>query len=134
MGLAATVTALLYGRIRAIMSYKVIAVIVMPVWAIGFATMSQASSVWLVILAMVLFGLGMGLIGPAVTVWTGESVPAQFRGRITSYLATFGFTGQFMSPIILSPIASSLGLNAVFVVLAGVSSLLFIAFLAFLRK
>ncbi|MFC2122688.1 MFS transporter [Bacteroidota bacterium] len=134
MGLAGTVTALVYGRIRAKMSYKAIVVMAMPVWIVGFATMSQASSVWLVILAMVLFGLGMGVIGPAVTVWTGESVPAQFRGRITSYLATFGFIGQFMSPIILSPIATSLGLNAVFIVLAGVSALVFIASLAFLRK
>ena len=44
----------------------------------------------------------------------GELVPASFRGRITSYLATFGYIGQFLSPIILSPVASSLGLNAFF--------------------
>ncbi|MFC1945471.1 MFS transporter [Chloroflexota bacterium] len=134
LGIAAAIASFLYGRIRAVLSYKAIVVIAMPFWAAGFAIIPQASSIWVVGLAMMLFGFGLGVIMPAAAVWAGESVPASFRGRITSYLATSGFIGQFLSPVILSPIASSLGLNAVFIVIAGISALLFVVFLTFLRR
>jgi len=133
-GIAAAITSGFYGRIRAVLSYKAMIMIVLPVWVIGFIIMSQAYSIWMVALAMMLFGTGMGVIMPSVAVWTGESVPASFRGRFTSYLATFGFVGQFFSSVILGPVASSFGLSAVFIVIAGVAALVFVLFLAFFRE
>jgi MFS family permease len=134
MGLAGAITAFTFGKIRAKLSYIEIIVIATLFWVFGFAIMSQASSTWVAGIAIVLFGFGIGLIMPTAMVWTGESVPEAFRGRMLSYLASAGFVGQFMSPIILSPIASSLGLDNVFIIIAGVSALLFIAFLVYSRK
>ncbi|MFC1908947.1 MFS transporter [Chloroflexota bacterium] len=132
--LAAGITSLVYGRIKAKLSYKAIVVVVMALWVIGFITMSQAFYVWVVGLSITLYGIGLGMMMPTVAIWVGELVPASFRGRITSYLATFGFVGQFLSPIILNPVALFLGLNNMFLVLAGACSLFFILFLVFLRQ
>lgn len=132
--LAGGVTSLMYGRIRAKLSYKAIVLITMALWAAGFNAISQAFSSWLIGLSVVLFGIGMGMIMPAVQVWVGELVPASFRGRITAYIATFTYTGQFLSPIILNPVASSLGLKAVFLVTGCFCALLFLLFLVLLRQ
>ena len=131
--LAGGVTSLMYGRIRAKLSYKAIVLIALALWVAGFTAISQALSSWLIGLSIVLFGIGTGMIMPAVPVWAGELVPVSFRGRITSYIATFSYTGQFLSPIILNPVASSLGLNAVFLVAGGLCALLFVLFLVLLR-
>ncbi len=132
--ITAGLAAFYYARIRARLSYKVIIFISLAFWTAGFATLSQAFSLWMVILSVALFGVGQGMCIPAVTVWTGELVPATFRGRITSYLATFGYVGQFMSPILLNPVAVALGVHNVFLVTASVCALLFLIFLVFIRK
>ena len=43
-----------------------------------------------------------------------EIVDVSFRGRIISYLTTFGYIGQFLSPLVFSPVVLLLGLNSVF--------------------
>jgi ACDE family multidrug resistance protein len=132
--LAGAGIALIYGKIKARLSYKGIVLIILALWVAAFTTISQAFSVWLLVFSIVLFGIGLGLTMPTVPVWVGELVPASFRGRMTSYIATFSFIGQFVSPIILSPVESTLGLNAVFLVLGAACTLLFLLFLFLLRR
>jgi ACDE family multidrug resistance protein len=133
MALVGGATSLMYGKIRARLSYKALVLTALALWAAGFAVIYQSLSVWFIVFAIMLYGLGMGVIMPAVPVWVGELVPASFRGRMTAYIATFSFIGQFISPIILSPVESSLGLSAVFLVVAIVCALFFLLFLVFLR-
>ena len=134
MGLMGGITALMYGRIRAKFSYKTIVAITLALWVVGFITLSQASTSLLVGLSAALFGVGQGMVMPTAPLWAGELVPASFRGRITSYLATFGLIGQFLSPIILSPLASSLGLNGLFLAMAVTCALLLALFLMLFRR
>jgi MFS family permease len=134
MGIASAATSLLYSRVRAKLSYRAIAVLITFLWAVALFMMSQAFSVWFVWLSIVICGIGMGIMMPAIPIWAGEQVSASYRGRITSYLGTFGFVGQFLSPIFLSPIATSLGLSWVFIVSGGVSVLIMIAFSLSLRR
>ena len=93
---------------------------------------AQAS--WMVMVSVALFGIGQGIAMPAVMVWAGELVPVSFRGRITSYLATFGFVGQFLSPVLLNPVALALGVNGVFLVTGGFCVLLVLIFAIFFRQ
>jgi MFS family permease len=134
MGFTAGITSPMYARIRANLSYKIIVAIALALWVIGFIILSKASSIWFVGLSIALFGIGQGIVMPAVQLWTGEMVPASFRGRITSYLGTFGLVGQFLSPIILSPLESSLGLNAVFLVAGVTCAVLLVFFLVLFRE
>lgn len=134
MSLVAGISSPMYARIRARLSYKTIVAIALVLWAAGFTLLSRASALWLVGLSVALFGVGQGVAMPAVQVWAGELVPAAFRGRITSYLGTFGLVGQFLSPIILSPVELSLGLNSVFLAIGVFCAVLLVLFWLFFRE
>jgi len=134
VGFVGGTTSLMYGRIRARLSYRAIVLSALALWAAGFTIISQVFAIWVIFFSIALFGVGMGMVMPAVLVWVGELVPASFRGRMTSYITTFSYTGQFLSPIILNPIASSLGLYAPFLAIGATCALLFILFLVLLRR
>jgi MFS family permease len=134
IGIVAGISAPMYARIRTKLSYKSIVAISLTLWPASFIILSQASTTWFVLLSIALFGIGQGILMPAVQLWAGEMVPASFRGRITSYLGTFGLVGQFLSPIILSQLESPLGLNAVFLVVGITCAVLLVLFLTLFRE
>ena len=134
IGIVAGISAPMYAMIRAKLSYKSIVTMSFTLWAASFIILSQASTTWFVLISIALFGIGQGILMPAVQLWAGEMVPASFRGRITSYLGTFGLVGQFLSPIILSQMESSLGLNSVFLVVGITCAVLLVLFLTLFRE
>jgi ACDE family multidrug resistance protein len=134
MALAGGLTSSMYGRIRSVLSYKMIVLIALALWAVGFTVISQASSSSIIAAAVVLFGIGQGVLLPALMVWVGEVVEISFRGRVVSYLTTFGFLGQFSAPVIFSPVVPLQGLGGVFLIGGGICALLFVVFLVGLRE
>jgi len=132
--LSAGLTSLLYGKIRERLSYKWIIVLALALWAFGFMTISQVTLVWPIVLSILLYGMGQGLVMPAIMVWVGESVPLAFRGRMTSYLATFGFVGQFCAPLIFRPVVMYFGLNSAFLTAGSVCVILFFLFIIFMKR
>jgi len=134
MTAAAGVTAFIYGKIRSRFSYRVIVTIAAALWTVAFTTISQAPSSRIIAMAVALFGVSQGLIMPTVMVWVGAVVPPSFRGRFSSYLGTFGFIGQFLSPILFAPVFMLLGLRGVFLVGAGVGAVWFVLLLSGLGK
>jgi len=123
-----------YGRIRERLSYRMIMVIALGLWTIGFPAISQYADLRVIVMSVALFGIGQGLVMPALMVWVGESVPVSFRGRISSYLGTFGFVGQFCSPLIFGPVALSFGLSYVFLTAGCASALFCLVVLVFVRQ
>ena len=132
--LSGGLTSLRYGKLRERLSYKMIILIALALWSIGFIAIFQGSYIWLIAPSIALFGIGLGMVMPASMVWVGESVPVSFRGRISSYLGTFGFVGQFFSPIIFRPVVLSLGINSVFLAAGVGCAFLFFLSLIFMRK
>jgi ACDE family multidrug resistance protein len=116
----AGVTAFIYGKIRSRFSYRVIVTIAAALWTVAFSTIAQAPDRRMMAMAVALFGVSQGLILPTVMVWIGEVVPPAFRGRFSAYLGTFGFVGQFLSPILFAPVFMLAGLEGVFGVGAGI--------------
>jgi ACDE family multidrug resistance protein len=127
---AAGATAFIYGKIRSRFSYRVIVTIAVGLWTVAFTTISQAPGSRIIALAVALFGVSQGLILPTVMVWIGSVVPPAFRGRFSSYLGTFGFIGQFLSPILFAPVLMLVGLKGVFLVGAGVGAAWFLMLLS----
>ena len=119
---SAGATAFVYGGIRSRLSYLTIVMIAVALWSAALVSISQASSTLIIALSVALFGVSHGLVLPTVMVWIGEAVPLSFRGRFSSYLGTFGFIGQFLSPIIFMPILILAGLKGVFLIAAGVGA------------
>jgi MFS family permease len=134
MAVAGGTTSLMYGKIKARLSYKTIILIALALWAVGFSAISQAFSGLLIAVSVALVGIGQGMLLPAVMVWVGETVPISFRGRIVSYMGTFGFIGQFLSPVIFGPVLLLSGLNGVFLAAGAACTILFLSFLVFMRK
>jgi ACDE family multidrug resistance protein len=126
---AAGVTAFIYGKIRSRFTYRVIVTIAVALWTVAFTVISQAPGSRVIAMAVALFGVSQGLILPTVMVWVGDVVPRSFRGRFSSYLGTFGFIGQFLSPILFAPVLMLLGLKGVFLVGAGVGAAWFLMLL-----
>ena len=129
MTASAGVTAFIYGKIRSRFSYRVIVTIAVALWTVAFTTISQAPGSRIIAMAVALFGVSQGLIMPTVMVWVGAVVPPSFRGRFSSYLGTFGFIGQFLSPILFAPVFMLMGLKGVFLVGAGVGAVWFVLLL-----
>lgn len=134
VGLAGGVTSLFYGKIKAKFSFNTIIIIALALWSAGFILISQAPFSWLISVSIILFGVGMGTVIPTIPVWVGELVPASFRGRMTSYITLFSYTGQFLSPIILSPVEAALGLNTLFLAVGLTCVFLLVLALGLLRK
>jgi MFS family permease len=126
---SAGVTAFIYGKIRSRFSYRVIVSIAVALWTVAFTTISLAPGTRIIAMAVALFGVSQGLVLPTVMVWIGEVVPPSFRGRFSSYLGTFGFIGQFLSPILFAPVFMLVGLKGVFLVGAGVGAAWFLMLL-----
>lgn len=115
MATAAGIMSLIYGKIRGLLSYRAISTVGVIIWAIVFFTISKAQSQLTIMLSVFFLGASQGLIMPTVMAWIGEVIPPSFRGRFSSYLGTFGFMGQFLSPILLAPALIHFGIRSVFI-------------------
>jgi MFS family permease len=134
MTASAGVTAFVYGKIRSRFSYERIALMAVVLWMFAFTIISQATISWIFAIGAALFGVSQGLIMPTVMVWVGAVVPPSFRGRFSSYLGTFGFIGQFLSPIVFAPVFILVGFKGVFLTGAGVGAVWFVLLLAIVVK
>ena len=132
--IASGLISLNYKVIRSKLSYKMIVLVTLAFWAVGFITISQAFSVWIIVIGVVFFGIGRGMILPAIMVWIGEKVPFWFRGRAVSYLGTLGFIGQFLSPILFGQSVPIWGLDSVFLVAGALNALVFLLFLVCMKS
>ena len=122
MTASAGAVSLVYGRIRARLSYRWIVLMSVTFWTVAFLFLSLATDSLAVIFSIALFGMSQGLIMPTVMVWIGDAVPASYRGRFSSYLGTFGFMGQFLSPILFAPVLILAGLKGVFMTGAAIGA------------
>ncbi len=116
MGVSAGIVASRYDWVKERLHYRKIVPISFLFWSIGFGVAFFGSSIWTYGLSVVLFGIGQGLALPTVMLWIGDVVSPSFLGRFSSYLSTFGFLGQFLSPIAFAPFAGWLGVGRVFMV------------------
>lgn len=88
--------------------------------ATAFLCISYGSTYEMVLVAMLLAGLGMGVMIPNANIWVMQLAPAEIRGKEIGKLTTFWFMGQFLSPIIIIPFLGFLSHSQLFFALAGI--------------
>ncbi|MGV9169540.1 MAG: MFS transporter [Promethearchaeia archaeon] len=115
MGLAGGTTATQYNWVRERVSYHNMVPVIFLLWTVGFSFASFGASIWTYILSVILFGIGQGLAFPTIMLWVGDLVPSSFHGAFSSYLSTFGYLGQFLSPIVFAPVVIWLGVDQVYI-------------------
>ncbi len=97
----------------------------------GFLCVSVSATYLLVVIAMMLTGLGMGMMIPNTNMWVMKIVPPEVRGKEIGKLTTFWFLGQFLSPIVIFPLLKFLSLSNTFMLASIVLFICSVCFLAF---
>ncbi len=120
-----------YSRIKARLSFLSIFSIGYLLMAAGFICIAFSTTYVLVVVAMMLCGLGMGMMIPNTNMWVMKIAPPEIRGKEIGKLTTFWFLGQFLSPVVIAPILKNLSLSSTFMMAAGFLFLLSLGFLIF---
>ena len=126
--LAAAITSLQFQKIKAHLSFERIAGLVFLAMGLGYMILAASNSYAIVILGLIIFGIGLGLVVPNLNVWLISAIPPAMRGRAIGGLTTSLFLGQFLSPIITQPILGLGGMAGAFRIVGSASILLGVVF------
>jgi len=118
-----------YAKLRSVLGYGPLLRITAVCWTLAFALLGLTGHAALVVIGNGLFGLGMGILMPAVTVLIGDTAPPALRGQATALSGTASFAGQFCSPLILGPLVDSTSVKTGFLACAGAAAVLLLALL-----
>lgn len=114
MTLVGALTSMQFKKIKARLSHTHIYAVFAALMGIGYLGLALANSYTIVIVAMVVSGLGFGLLMPNVNVWTVSLVSPSIRGKAVGGLATFFLLGQFVSPLLVEPLVRTIGIGLSF--------------------
>ena len=125
-GLAGGVSAAVYDRLIVRTSRPVLVAAALVLWTVAFAGATLVDSPLSAVPSVVGFGLGLGLVFPSAFGWIEALAPVDRQGQFSSYLASAGYTGQFIAPVAFGPLVPVFGVQGVFgaAALLAVGSLL----------
>ena len=109
-----------YSRLKDRFSFYSIFAAGYLLMALAFGIVALAQSYLMMTLAMMIAGLGMGMMIPNTNIWVMRIAPLEIRGREIGRLTTFWFLGQFLSPSLLLPVSRSLTISNTFYFAAGI--------------
>ena len=121
LSLAMSAAGLGYVHLRARVTRRVLLRNAFLVWTAALLVLALVDVPVALLVAPVLFGLGMGLAVPALTVLTADHAPPGHRARAVALLATAGFTGQFVAPLLFGPLHAATSVTTAFLAAAGLA-------------
>lgn len=121
-GLAGGISAAFYSRLIARTSRPVLVGVALVCWSLAFGGATLVDSTLTAIPSVIAFGLGLGLVFPSAFGWIEALAPVDRQGQFSSYLASAGYTGQFVSPVLFGPLVPVFGVRGVFGAAAIVSA------------
>ena len=130
--LFSAISSISYSRLKTPFSFHTIFALGYLLLGAGYVCVYLATSYVLVVIAMMLAGLGIGMMIPNTNIWVMKIAPPEIRGKEIGKLTTFWFFGQFLSPIVIFPIVSALSLSRTFLVAAGILFLLSVVWILLL--
>ena len=113
-GLAGGLSAAAYDRLVDQTSRSVLVTAALLLWTVAFAGATLVDSPLSAVPSVVGVGLGIGLVFPSAFGWIEALAPADRTGQFSSYLASAGYTGQFLSPVLFGPLVPVVGVRGVF--------------------
>ena len=125
------VSSISYSKLKGRLSFLSVFCIGYLLMAAGYICISLSETYPMVVLAMMLSGLGIGMMIPNTNMWVMKIAPPEIRGKEIGKLTTFWFLGQFLSPIIIFPLVSVVSISTAFMLAAGFLLVLSAFFLIF---
>jgi MFS family permease len=95
----------------------------LALWLVGLGAATVIGTAATAMVPVVLFGLGLGLVFPSTFAWVEQFAPADRQGQFSAYVASVGYTGQFVSPLLFGPLVPLVGVRGVFGVAAVAAGL-----------
>ena len=122
-GAAGGVSAAVYDRLLERSGRTTLVGVAFLLWLVGFGAATVVRTAATAMVPVVLLGLGIGLVFPSTFAWVEQFAPADRQGQFSAYVASFGYTGQFLSPLMFGPLVPLVGVRGVFAVAAAVAGL-----------
>ena len=125
-GAAGAVSAVAYDRLKRRFGAHLLVVAAFVMWAVGLGATTVVETAPGAVPTVVLFGLGLGLVFPSAFAWVESLAPDDRQGQFSSYVASAGYLGQFVAPVLFGPLVPLLGVASVFAVggaVAGIGAL-----------
>ena len=122
-GAAGGVSAAFYDRLLTRATRTSLITIAFLFWLLGFGLAVVIETPIGALLPVILLGLGIGLVFPSTFALVERFAPADRQGQFSSYIASFGYTGQFVSPLLFGPLVPLFGIAGVFGVAGGIAGL-----------
>jgi MFS family permease len=82
------------------------------VTGVGYLAVGLAPNLAVVAPGLMIGGAGLGLIVPNLVGWVAQGTPARLRGRLLGVMTSALFLGQFVSPVVWSPVVRAAGRQA----------------------
>ncbi|WP_410513075.1 MFS transporter [Paenibacillus sp. BR2-3] len=111
VGLSWGIVSSQYHRLRNSLSFERITMLALSLVVTAYVLLSLATGYYVMILALVMIGLGLGTILPNLNAWLLSVVPVALKGRAIGTMALFSFMGQFFSPMITEPLTKAVGIS-----------------------
>jgi EmrB/QacA subfamily drug resistance transporter len=112
--LASTAVTPLYGKVADIHGRRVTLLAGIVIFIVGSAACAMAPSLWLLVVARFVQGLGGGgLIAMAQTI-IGDMVPPKERGKYQVYIASVFFASSLLGPVLGGVISEALHWSVIF--------------------
>lgn len=129
MVLFSALSAAQYHRQKDRFSFRQIFFMAFFAGAVGFYILSLSATYYHVLLALMVFGSGMGMGLPNANVFLVIAAPPQLRGRVLGGFTTSMFLGQFFAPLITEPAINSFDFKGGFMLFGIVMTIMALAFL-----
>jgi MFS family permease len=113
-GAAGGVSAALYDRLLGRSSRGQLVLGALSLWVLGFGAATVVETAVTAMVPVVLFGLGLGLVFQSTFAWVEQFAPRDRQGQFSAYVASVGYTGQFVSPLLFGPLVPLVGARGVF--------------------
>ncbi|MBB6023384.1 MFS family permease [Paenibacillus sp. JGP012] len=110
VGLSWGIVSSQYHRLRKKLTFEWITMLALSLVVVAYVLLSLATGYYVMIVALVMIGLGLGTLLPNMNAWLLSVVPAILKGRAIGMMALFSFLGQFFSPMITEPLTKSVGI------------------------
>lgn len=129
--MSAAIVAMNMRRIRRVISNPQMYVIAFFFMAIGYFLVSRSISYSQFLGALLVAGLGTGLLMPAPSLWIVAIAPVKYRGRLVGLISAFTFLGQFASPLLVQPVIVKTSIRESFYIASIVLICLAVAYMIF---
>ena len=122
--ITSTIAALSLGRLRRGLRPKTLVAGAALLLSFGFGLTSVAPAIWVVVLAVLVYGMGEGVMIPVLQDAVAGAAPGRSRGSVVAIFVGFVRMGQTAGPLIAAQGLASLGARPTFAIGAGVAGCL----------